>query len=539
MWKSAAVLLSAGLVACGAPIPVEAPRATRGYVLISLDTLRADHLGCYGYARPTSPFLDRLAERAVLFENAIVQYPSTLTSHMSIFTGLYPAEHGVYPPDSVLAPAIETLPEAFRRAGYRTAGFTEGGFVHGRFGFRRGFDVFAARDRRDSDEVERTFARGRRFLRGLEGGERFFLFIHTYAVHAPYDPPEEYRRLFWPGEPPPGAFPPTGPELSRVNALGETLPDAVRDYFKALYDAEIRRLDDVLRRFFAELDELGLADDTTVVVTSDHGEEFGEHGKLNHTQLYREVLRAPLLIVHPDLAAGRRHAPPVESVDLAPTLYELARVKPRGAPSGASLAPLLAGPSLAAAAPAAGDAYAEVAGGSRSLFSFADGALSHLLVIEPPPRQWATRRLRLAADGGRLAFEVRSFAEERALEVWDDGVLVTAAAIGPRWSRLTLELPPGRRTLELTSPDCTLSDAAPAVVCLSFQVRGVPLARAELYDVGADPAERHDVVGERPELARSLYARLTGYASRPAAQRRVEELDEKLRSELEALGYLQ
>src|ERR1700688_1911402 len=113
------------------------PRGTRGLVLISIDTLRADHLGCYGYPRPTSSFLDELARRATLFEEAYAPFPSTLVSHMSIFTGLYPREHGVLPPNSVLSSQVETLPEVFQRHGFRTAGFTEGGFVSGRFGFRR------------------------------------------------------------------------------------------------------------------------------------------------------------------------------------------------------------------------------------------------------------------------------------------------------------------------------------------------------------------------------------------------------------------
>src|ERR1700760_1606082 len=121
-----------------------APRATRGYILISIDTLRADHLGLYGYPRPTSPFLDSLARRATVFEEAYSQFPSTLVSHMSMLTGLYPREHGVLQPDAVLSPKVETLPEVFQRNGFHTAGFTEGGYVSGRYGFRRGFDLFAS-----------------------------------------------------------------------------------------------------------------------------------------------------------------------------------------------------------------------------------------------------------------------------------------------------------------------------------------------------------------------------------------------------------
>src|SRR4029077_17254045 len=121
-------LLAAALVGCGRGAG-PAPRATRGYVVVSIDTLRADHLGCYGYRQPPSPFLDSLARRATLFEQAYAQYPSTLVSHMSMFTGLQPREHGVFPPNSVLPAEVETFPEVFQRHGFRTAGFTEGGFV--------------------------------------------------------------------------------------------------------------------------------------------------------------------------------------------------------------------------------------------------------------------------------------------------------------------------------------------------------------------------------------------------------------------------
>lgn len=395
-----AVLL--GLLAgCGtAPEPREAPasapvpRATRGYIVISIDTLRADRLGCYGYARPTSPFLDSLAGRATLFEEAYAQFPSTLVSHMTMFTGLHPREHGVFPPNSVLAPEVETFPEAFQRHGFRTAAFTEGGYMSGRFGFRRGFDRFVARDRNRDRQLEQTFRRGVRFLEGLKAEERFLLFLHTYAVHAPYDAPEPYRELFWSGGPPPGAIPATGPALTRQNALGERLPGPVVDWLGALYDAGIRQTDEVIGRFFADLERLGLADEVTVIVTSDHGEELQDHGRFNHTQLYREVLRVPLLVVHPDHRAAVRHRGVVGLVDLAPTLYELARVPHGGRPTGESLAGLVGSP----APPQPGEALADNDEGSRAIYRGAGGdggELESLLLFDPPAAGEGERRPRV------------------------------------------------------------------------------------------------------------------------------------------------
>ena len=368
------------LLGCRGPenleeIPV--PRATRGYIVISIDTLRADHLGSYGYGKPTSPFLDSLAKRGTLFEEAYAQFPSTLVSHMSMLTGLHPREHGVFPPNAVLSPRVELLPEVFQRHGFRTAGFTEGGFMSGRFGFRRGFDEFHARDRNRNRPLEGTFRRGAQFLESLKKDDRFLLFLHTYAVHTPYDAPEPYQRRFWQGPPPPGAIPPTGPALTRQNASGERLPLPAVDWLAAQYDAGIRQTDEVIQRFFADLERLGLADDVTVVITSDHGEEFQDHGRFNHTQLYREVLRVPLLVIHPDHREAVRHAGVVQLVDLAPTLYELARLQPKGKPTGTSLARLLGHPSP----PRPGNAFAENIGEERALYKGQREELESLLLF--------------------------------------------------------------------------------------------------------------------------------------------------------------
>jgi arylsulfatase A-like enzyme len=325
----APLALAAVLLACQGDSPGSSDRlqGTRGYILISLDTLRADRLSSYGYERPTTPFLDSLADRSILFENAIVQYPSTLTSHMSIFTGLYPSQHSVYPPESILSPEIETLPEAFARAGFRTAGFAEGGYMRGRYGFRRGFETFGSRDRRSRDQMTKTVARGIHFLEELGDDESFFLFLHTYSPHAPYEPPEGYVDLYWKKEIP-ETFAPTGPRLAEHNATGELLPDDVLSYFSALYDATINYVDDALAELFEHLERLGLDADTTIVITSDHGEEMQEHGKMNHTQIYHETLHVPLIVIHPDLERGERVATLVQSIDIAPTLLGLAGIEP-------------------------------------------------------------------------------------------------------------------------------------------------------------------------------------------------------------------
>jgi arylsulfatase A-like enzyme len=538
-----AVLLGCGGGVASRPpgaSPLPLPRATRGYVLISIDTLRADHLGCYGYQRPTSPFLDQLARRATLFEEAYAPYPSTLVSHMSIFTGLYPREHGVLPPSSVLSSAVETLPEVFQRHGFRTAGFTEGGFVSARFGFRRGFDVFAGRDRHGDRLVESTFRRGLDFVASLAPRDRFFLFLHTYAVHTPYDAPDEYQRLFWPGDPPEDAIPASGPSLSRQNMTGERPRQAVIDWLVARYDAGIRQTDDVLRHFFAELERLGLADQVTVVITADHGEELMEHGLFNHTQLYRETLHVPLLVVHPDRRSAARQGGIVQLVDLAPTLYELARLKPVGRPSGASLARRLVPAAAAPPPPAvAATAWSEAQDGMRAVYRGEHRDLESLLLFDPPAETWFPRRVAFDAPGGTLAFEARSFEERRRLSIRRGREAAVTVALTPEWTPIRIVLAgPERVVLEADGCAVPDEDTKREPRCYAFQVRGRRLTRIELYDVARDPGQVRDLFGERKNAARALLGDLLAFQPRPVAPVSAPPLDPGLEKSLRALGYL-
>lgn len=512
------------------------PEPTRGYILISIDTLRADHLGCYGYGGPTSPFLDSLAKRATLFEEAYAPYPSTLVSHMSMLTGLHPREHGVFPPNSVLSPEVELLAEVFRRHGFRTAGFTEGGYMSGRFGFRRGFEVFVARDRAHKRQVEQTFRRGVRFLEGLQPDDRFLLFLHTYAVHAPYDAPDSFREPFWKGAPPAGAILATPPALTRQNALGDRLPQPAVDWLTALYDAGIRQTDEVLRSFFADLERLGLTDEVTIVVTSDHGEELQEHGRFNHTQLYREVLRVPLLVIHPDRRTEVRHAGVVQLADLPPTLYELARVKPQGAPTGKSRARLLGQP----APPIPGTVWADNSGGERALYRGEHSDLDSLLVFDPPAEDWVSRRLVLDTSAEDLTFDARSFQEPRRLTVRQEKDPLAEFRLTPQWSPIRVRLPePGRVLLDSDGCAAAPPESRRDFRCYAFQVRGLRLGRVELYDVTRDPLQRRDLSREETRTARALLRDLAAFQPRPVAAASAPPLDPKLEEELRALGYLQ
>jgi hypothetical protein len=426
--------------------------------------------------------------------------------------------------------------EVFQRDGFHTGAFTEGGYVSGRYGFRRGFDQFESHDRNRRRQVERTFRRGVEFLERLKPGERFFLFLHTYAVHTPYDAPEEYVKPFWPGAPPAGAVNPSGAGLTRINAAGDPLPAPVVDWLRAIYDGGIRQTDEEVGKFFADLERLGLARDVTVIVTADHGEEFLEHGRFNHTQLYRETLHVPLLVIHPDQRQAVRHGGVAQLVDLAPTLYELARVHPKGHPSGVSRARRVGRP----APPEAGTAWAEALDGVRALYRGEAKKLASLLVFDPPGETWFSRRLVLDTSGGLLAFEARSYEKMRHLVVRQGNAVLTRATLVPDWAPVqVVSAGPGRLTLEGDGCEFPESDAAgQELACYGFQTRGLRPTRLELYDVAKDPAQRQDVSRQQGRAMRDLLRDLVAFRPHPVAAAGKAPLDPELEKSLRALGYL-
>jgi arylsulfatase A-like enzyme len=313
-------------------------------LLISIDTLRADRLGTYGYARPTSPMLDRrIAAAGVVFEQAWSHSPKTTPSHMTMLTSLYESVHGIGLWDRgrapVLSPHVHTLAEVLKNAGYETAAFTAGAHVHRDRGFAQGFDVY-----KHGHQLRRALA----FL-DTHGRRPFFLFFHTYQVHDPYIPPSETIAMFA-RDPVPAIQDAVARVRDGVGRWGNghrifwdsvdpTSPRDVR-FVSDLYDAGIRRMDDTtLVALLDRLDALDLARETLVVFTSDHGEAFLEHGRFLHDDLWAETLRVPLVLRLPDvLPAGRRVATPARLVDVMPTILDLCRVAVPRQAQGASLA---------------------------------------------------------------------------------------------------------------------------------------------------------------------------------------------------------
>lgn len=314
-------------------IPTSTAKANErpNLILISLDTLRADHLGCYGYEAPTSPEIDAFAKQALLFRNAYSPQPWTLTAHMSMLTGLYPSAHGV-DRDRVLGPRLDTIASVLQKADYSTFAVVEHkGWLKPRYGFGRGFDYFARMPIDAATKVDRILA-----LLDDRTGDPFFLFAHFFDAHSdwmhlPYDADSRDMDSFsgWYQ----GEFDGVGPEglsasrhLKQLRADKQMLEDDDLRFVRSLYDAGIRSLDRQLGRLFDGLERRGLLVNSLIVVTADHGEEFFEHGEPLHGQNYQECLNIPLLIRSPSGIHGADSDMLVSLVDIAPTLYEYARI---------------------------------------------------------------------------------------------------------------------------------------------------------------------------------------------------------------------
>lgn len=327
-------------------------------VLVSLDTLRADRLGAYGSGRPNSPVIDRLAAGGARFARAQAASTWTLPSHYSMFSGLTPAAHGVLPdlglaqgyifPDSRLAVRGTgrevMLAEALADAGYRTAAVTEDGWVSPRFGFDQGFRVFRA-------ALEGSLpATTAGTLAELEtSGTRgpWFLFVHTYAPHQPYHAPRPLRTRFAAAGHEGFSLPAARvPMEDYYRFRGKLFPPAASDVktFRDLYDGQVLWSDGLIGEIVTFLEEKGLAEQTIVAITSDHGEELFERGQFDHGDtLFEEATHVPLILYAPGrIPAGRVVDGAISQVDLPATLLDLAGLGDRHG-QGRSLRPLWEG----------------------------------------------------------------------------------------------------------------------------------------------------------------------------------------------------
>ena len=398
-------------------------------VLVTLDTLRPDHLGCYGYARPTSPFLDQLASQSVVFEQAESPAPWTAPAMISIMTGLRPRAHGVFdfPNPGRLNERATTLAEVLSGHGYATGAFTEGGYAKGEFGLDQGFDVFPGNPGDGLTHMSNMLNPSRlagNLDRALEWLEQerdgpFFMLFHTYEVHGPLRAPDEFVRRFdpqWSTEDEHDrlaevlAHWKATRKIDRAGALllrnhnfhcALPLPPGVQNhmyengllpedgssfypetlqFLRDQYDAEIAYTDAQLERLWTALRELDLVENTVVVVVSDHGEALGEHGIVGHgSRHFSEQLRVVFMVRAPGIAP-RRVSQAVSSLSIKSTVLELLGLPGPPVRTSPSLVPALSG---APAPPSA--LYGQglsVAGGEGRLVSIREGDLRCVLDTE-------------------------------------------------------------------------------------------------------------------------------------------------------------
>jgi len=373
-----------------------APPERTAVVLVTVDTLRADHVGAYDGPDARTPRLDALAREATVFERAVSPLPLTRPAHFSMLTGRYPREHGVLNNSTPLPESAESLPEILRRNGWRTGAFTAVRILGADSGAAQGFERFEGtgprRQRSGGEVVEQALA----WLDGLAPEEPFFLWVHLFEPHLPYAPPPAFRAELDPAQAPALGW----DDLQRAaERHGGDVPRAVLEHAQRLYRAEVSAADHHVGQLLDGLAARMRLDRVLLVVTADHGECFENGVYFEHSDcLYQGALHVPLIVRHPhDFPAGARIPDPVSLHDVAPTVLRVAGL---GAPE-----------------PITGRALQEAGGSSDR----------HILVQYPfYGRDAPQRRARAAA--------IRSVAGERTRGI------VTATQwvglVGPRWKFL-------------------------------------------------------------------------------------------------------
>jgi arylsulfatase A-like enzyme len=314
-----AQLLLGCLLACDSRPAL--PEQRSNVLMITVDTLRRDHLSLHGYARNTSPSIDSLAERGWVFENHISHSSQTVPSTISMMVSQYPVEHGYQHVETgqfAQAPPryseeLLFLAEVLSQRGYATAAFVANPFLREKNRFDQGFDHFLGHE----EGTELTKAARQWMSAHIQNDDDapFFIYLHYMEVHSPYEPPRKYRALY---------PPPLGAEGAFTYGLAPDTSDIDLQFERNLYDAQINQVDELIGRVLSRVEKLGISGDTVVIFTSDHGEEFLEHGGFGHgTTVYGELVRIPLVIAVPGkLDDGRRVTHLTRAIDLAPSLLE-------------------------------------------------------------------------------------------------------------------------------------------------------------------------------------------------------------------------
>ncbi len=457
----------------------------RNVVVVVIDTLRADRLGCYGYSRPTSPALDALAARGLCFERAYATAPWTLPSTASLLTGLQPEVHRASHFFASISPEARLLAESLAGEGYENAAFVGNYFVQPLFGFERGFDRYDQGCMVDRGGINSPQISDAAIAWLEQPRERpFFLYLHYFDPHYNY---WEHEGFKFGGEDTERVF--SGADIYALREQAPRFDAADRARLDALYDSEVAFTDHHVGRVFRKLEELGVDDETYVVVTADHGESLGEHGWIGHTvQLYEESIRIPLIVAGPGLEPARHGDLPVQLDDVIVPLLRLAGGEEAGPWSSAA---------------------ARVAAGLRPDEALCSVETSGLDESEPVAAQKSVTRapwklfIDTAADGTEsyrlFKLDEPAGRRKKRLEDHPAQVRLLLDARATDLEELKKERERNRETL--TRKRALVQGHQKVIVDL---VSGT----VELYDLALDPREQRDLATEQPERAAALQARL-------------------------------
>jgi arylsulfatase A-like enzyme len=528
-------------------------------VLISIDTLRADHLGVYGYSKDTSPNIDAFSKDSILFTTSIAQAPSTLPSHASIFTGMLPVNHGAFAASQTpISSDLDTLPEIMRDAGFRTISYNGGGLVNAVYGFDRGFEDYVSE--RKGDLMRNKVSQAIDWL-DSNSDDKFFMFLHTYEVHDPYSPEQKYLELF---ESTGSSSLPNNMgarELAAINRHDANPTEQDIDHVRNLYNAEIRSMDDAFGDLITYLREKNLYDNTLIVFTSDHGEEFGEHGKIGRHffTLYDELIHVPLIIKMPNSQlAGQLVEKQVRGIDLLPTILGLVDIDFTPDIDGQSLVPLMfredVAPLIAVSQQDTSDALppTSIRTQNRKLILWPT-------VLDDPelPYLWVEDKFEFNSDATTITVAMASADASLDVRVLMNGVQaqIKHLTAEPSYYPIILKLSGQPGSVEDNEADqfknsndentlVTIESTIPCVTagadsasCRSFRV----FNPQEYYLLDSDVAElrneymEEDYQAEISVLRTWLDAELAGLAG---AKSEKVELDEKTKQQLKSLGYL-
>ena len=320
---------------------------TLNIMIIAVDTLRADHLGCYGYSRDTSPNIDDLAARGVLCERCTSPAPWTLPSFSSVFTSLYPTQHGAETVHSTLRESVPTLAGILREHGYATGAVINAPALKPAYAVNRGFDHYHMTPE-GGRVADGTTLDALSWLDTI-GDEPFFAFVHYFDPHLSYSPPKPYDKRFTVDYDGRIGYSFNLEGFSRVrDSMFVQMQQLTEDDWHrivGLYDGEIAFTDSAIADLLTGVDERGLRDNTLIILLSDHGEEFFEHGGFEHGHtLYEELIHVPLLFCLPEkLPEGARLSRPVRLIDVAPTVLDFLDIEVPSNFEGVSIRPLLEG----------------------------------------------------------------------------------------------------------------------------------------------------------------------------------------------------